>query len=283
MLKELPIRIHKLRKLQILRLSYCLKIQKLPESIIYLVNLNELDIGGCCRLSELPDDLSGMKNLMQLNMEGCAALTRMPSGIRQWINLQSLRGIDVVDGHGNIMLSELQDLKNLESLHIQHLERRCATLPPLGVLPQLEEVTISGFDLVRVIDDEFYGEDRKPFVFLELRKLTFSEMPRLEMWLGMKSMPRLEKGLGMKSIRRHCLFAKLEELTLIQCPKLMVFLVQFPTSSQLKLKLWLSNEMLMPTSKFNSWSNLGGINMLQIFGCQELRNLPNDIRNIQNL
>ncbi|XP_042460363.1 putative disease resistance protein RGA3 [Zingiber officinale] len=389
-LKELPRRIHELRKLQILKLCYCLRIQKLPESIICLVNLNELDIRGCCRLSELPDDLSGMKNLMQLNMAGCAALTRMPSGIRRWINLQSLRGIDAVDGHGNVTLSELHDLRNLESLHIQHLERleldelksatlptyllkdqdlyelvlhwerwndmatkgtsnpmvqllegflrslrelkvlriisymskrlptwlmleprlivlkklkrvelvnlrRCATLPPLGVLPQLEEVTISGFDSVRVIDDEFYGEDRKPFVFPELRKLTFSEMPRLEMWLGMKSMnrlekdlglksmPRLEKWLGMKSIRRHGLFAKLEELTLIQCPKLMVFLAQFPTSSQLKLKLWLSNEMLMPTSKFNSWSNLGGINMVQIFGCQELRSLPNDTREIHNL
>ncbi|KAG6524785.1 hypothetical protein ZIOFF_014725 [Zingiber officinale] len=106
-LKELPIRIHKLRKLKILKLSYCLRIQKLPESIICLVNLNELDIGGCCRLSELPDDLSGMKNLMQLNMAGCAALTRMPRGIKQWINMQSLSGIDAVDGHGNIMLIKI--------------------------------------------------------------------------------------------------------------------------------------------------------------------------------
>ncbi|KAG6486581.1 hypothetical protein ZIOFF_055158 [Zingiber officinale] len=122
-LKELPRQIHKLRNLQILKLSCCLRIQKLPKSITCLVNLKELDVGDCCYLSKLPDDLSDMKNLMQLEMHGCASLTIMPIGIRQLINLEVLWGYDAIDGLGNVMLPELQDLTNFEYLHIQHLER----------------------------------------------------------------------------------------------------------------------------------------------------------------
>ncbi|XP_074567060.1 putative disease resistance protein At3g14460 [Curcuma longa] len=370
-LKELPRQIHTLRKLQILKLSCCLRIQKLPESITRLVNLKELDVGGCCWLSKLPDDLSNMKNLVQLNMLGCASLTRMPSGIRQLTNLEVLLGYDAMDGLGNVMLSELQALTNLESLHIQHLERlvlaeseaeekdiiaptilqenqhvyelmlhwewwndmvdegtfeptlqltegfhrnlkelkvlrivsymsiklpswlirgrdsvlnklttvhlvnlrRCERLPALGLLPELEEIVISGFDLVRVIDDDFYGMDRRA-PFYRLKRLTFSEMPNLQKW----NLPIY--------IKRRCkanYFAKLEQLTLIQCPKLRKFHLSFPTSPKLKLKLWLSNEMLMPTFKFNDWSKYSRIHRLQIFGCQELRNLPDGLTKITDL
>ncbi|XP_042432494.1 disease resistance protein RGA2-like [Zingiber officinale] len=318
-LKELPRRIHKLRKLQILKLTCCLRIHKLPESITQLLNLKELDVGGCCWLSKMPDDLSNMKNLAQLKMHGCASLTRMPSGIRQLTNLEVLWGYDAIDGLGNVMLSELQALTNLESLHIQHLERlvsaeveekditpptilqenqhvnelmlhwqwwndmvaegtfkltlqltqgfyrnleelkvlrivsymskklpswlikdgdsalnrlttvhlvnlrRCERLPPLGQLHQLEEVAISGFDSVRVIDDDFYG--------------------------------RMPKAQG------------------IPCPRY----------NHVSLKLWLSNELLMPTSKFNDWESLWGIRTLQIFGSQELRSLSDSLRKIPNL
>ncbi|XP_042423201.1 putative disease resistance protein RGA3 [Zingiber officinale] len=362
-LKELPRQIHKLRKLQILKLSGFLRIQKLPESITWLVNLKELDVGDCCYLSKLPDDLCSMKNLMQLKMHGCASLTRMPIGIGQLTNLEVLQGYDAIDGLGNVMLSELQTLTNLESLHIRHLERlelaeeknispptnllenqclnelmlhwewwndmvaegtleptmqltqsfqhnlrdlivlkmvsymsdkfpswlmiadrdsllnnlttvhlinlrRCERLPPLGHLRNLKEVAISGFDSVKVVDETFYGKDHN-CVFLHLRRLTFSEMPRLEKWVG------------LKHTQSRLLFRSLKELTLIQCPKLKEFHMRFPES--LSLKLFLSNEMLMPISKFVGWQNLRQVNMLQIFGCQELRNLPDGLRMIPNL
>ncbi|KAG6475565.1 hypothetical protein ZIOFF_064793 [Zingiber officinale] len=374
-LKELPRRIHKLRKLQILKLSCCLGIQKLPESITRLVNLKILDVGGCCWLSKLSDDLSNMKNLVQLKMNGCASLTRMPGEIKQLTNLEVLWGYDAVDGLGNVMLPELQALTNLESLHIQHLERlisveaeekditpptsllksqllnelilhwewwndmttkgtsksteqlieglkrnlrelkvfriisymsnklpswlmregsvpvlnklttvhlvnlrRCERLPPLGLLPHLLMVAISGFDSVTEIDDDFYGEG-SPSPFDKLLRLTFSEMPRLEKW----DPPSYFQNNPEKSGESY--FNQLEELTLIQCPKLRELHVPIFVSdySQLKLKLWLSNEMLMPTSKFNDWGSLQGIRKLQIFGCQELRSLPDDIREIHYL
>ncbi|KAG6524784.1 hypothetical protein ZIOFF_014724 [Zingiber officinale] len=263
------------------------------------------NIGGCCRLSELPDDLSGTKNLMQLNMAVCTALTRMPSGIRQWINLQSLRGIDAVDGQGNIMLSELQDLRNLESLHIQHLERleldelKSATLPTYllkdqdlyelvlhwerwndmatkgtsNPMVQLLEGFLRSLRELKVLQIISYMSKRLPtwlmleprlIVLKKLKRVELVNLRRLEMWLGMKSknrlekglglksMPRLEKWLGMKSIRRHV------EIVVEQRDANAYFQIQF---------------LVEP----------GGINMLQIFGCQELRNLPNDIRNIHNL
>ncbi|KAG6538529.1 hypothetical protein ZIOFF_003653 [Zingiber officinale] len=216
---------------------------------------------------------------MKLNMHGCASLTIMPSGIRQLTNLEVLLGYDAMDGLGNVMFSELRALTNLESLHIQHLERlvlaeaeakekdkteptilqenqhlnelmlhwawwndmvaegtfeptlqltqgfhrnleelkvlrivsymsiklpswlimdrdsvlnklttihlvnlrRCERLPELGLLRQLEEVVISGFDLVRVIDDDFYEMGRR-VPFYGLKRFTLSEMPMLEKW-----------------------------------------------------------------------------------------------------
>ncbi|XP_042425903.1 uncharacterized protein LOC122013741 [Zingiber officinale] len=156
-------------------------------------------------------------------------------------------------------------LNNLTTVHLVNL-RRCERLPPLGHLHYLEEVAISGFDSVRVIDETFYGKDHK-YVFNQLERLTFSEISRFEKWLDLKN--------------THCErpFQRLWTLTLIQCPKLKEFHMQFPrlTIESLLLKLSLSNEMLMPISKFVGWQNLRGLEILQIFGCQELRSLPDGL------
>ncbi|WOL17906.1 disease resistance protein RGA3 [Canna indica] len=134
--------------------------------------------------------------------------------------------------------------------------KRCERLPPLGRLPNLDNVEISGMDLVEVVDDSFYGKHGR---FFELLKITFSEMPKLEKWLS------------PTETQRYVLFPNLVKLTVIQCPKFKQLDVHLRHLR--KLKLWMNNEMMF-TSEFVGWHNLENAEYLEVIGCQELRCLP---------
>ncbi|WOL17949.1 hypothetical protein Cni_G26742 [Canna indica] len=134
--------------------------------------------------------------------------------------------------------------------------KRCERLPPLGLLPNLENVEISGMDLIEVVDDSFYGKHGE---FYELRKITFSEMPKLEKWLSPTETQEDE------------LFPNLNKLTVIQCPKFKQLDVHLWRLRE--LKLWMNNEMMF-TSEFVGWHKLENADYLEVIGCQELRCLP---------
>ena len=82
----------------------------------------------------------------------------------------------------------------------------CFSLPPLGQLPALKELSIIGFHGISCVDSEFYGNATKPFKYLET--LTFEEMPKWEEWVSLE---------GEDEIRD---FPALRELHIIECPKL---------------------------------------------------------------
>ncbi|CAL9153267.1 unnamed protein product [Musa hybrid cultivar] len=73
-LRKLPAQIHKLENLKILRLAYCTQLER-------LVNLLVLEIEGRRRLQSLHDSFSDMENLTELKMLRCDSLTGMPRGI----------------------------------------------------------------------------------------------------------------------------------------------------------------------------------------------------------
>ncbi|WOL05206.1 disease resistance protein RGA2-like [Canna indica] len=81
--------------------------------------------------------------------------------------------------------------------------KRCESLPPLGQLPYLLNVEISGMDSIKIVGDDFYGTQTVG-TFPSLIKLTLSEMLMQEEWQESES---------------DYVFPVLQELTLIQCPK----------------------------------------------------------------
>ncbi|CAA2955138.1 Hypothetical predicted protein [Olea europaea subsp. europaea] len=63
--------------------------------------------------------------------------------------------------------------------------KNCRTLPPLGKLPLLRDLSIRGMDQVKVIGAEFYGSrGHGELPFPSLNSLTFEDMENWEEWLG---------------------------------------------------------------------------------------------------
>ncbi|CAL9053590.1 unnamed protein product [Musa banksii] len=163
------------------------------------------------------------------------------------------------------MACKKENLWHLTEIKLVNL-KKCERLPPLGQLPKLETVEISGMDSISAVDDAFYG-DGNGDTFPRLESLIFSEMPMLERWLK-------AKGEGD-------MFPMLLRLILIQCPKFKEFHVR-PSSRLLALSLWLNNDKLL-TSEFVGWQNLKYVTALEITGCEELRCLPQGIKYLEDL
>ncbi|MED6149884.1 hypothetical protein PIB30_066890, partial [Stylosanthes scabra] len=93
---------------------------------------------------------------------------------------------------------------SLRKLHLDYSEN-CESLPTLGLLPNLRELSIEGFKKVSSIGLEFYGEmtaSQKPFQSLEV--LNFFYMPEWKEWNIVEGME----------------FLNLVKLSILYCPKL---------------------------------------------------------------
>ncbi|PKI46034.1 hypothetical protein CRG98_033563 [Punica granatum] len=107
-------------------------------------------------------------------------------------------------------------------IKIKNLEidgyREKQTLPSLGLLPLLKEVTVQGMDAGCADGSELYGNTMKSFPFLET--LAFVDMYTWERW-----------SFSTGSMQGNGPFPQLRELSLHNCPKLIIegWPSQFPT------------------------------------------------------
>ncbi|CAA3029695.1 disease resistance RPP13 1 [Olea europaea subsp. europaea] len=102
------------------------------------------------------------------------------NALKPHYNLESLE----IDFYGGSKFSNwIGDLsfRNLKEISLSCCGN-CTTLPSLGQLPSLRELSISGMNRVKVIGAEFYG-NKGPFLALE--RLTFEDMLDWEEWLGL--------------------------------------------------------------------------------------------------
>ncbi|CAL9188124.1 unnamed protein product [Musa hybrid cultivar] len=186
------------------------------------------------------------------------------------------------------MTNELTYRTSLLDIRLFNL-KRCG-LPPVGQLPLLKVVKISGMDAVAELDDSFYGETG---TFPSLESLTLSQMSNLTGWL----MPMEDK---------HGLFPRLARLTFIQCPKLEPPSYSIPSITT--LTMWMNNEKLYSSADLRNMARnvtklsvslcqdlgassttcqgfwgLTSLEELQISACQNLTCLPEEMKQLSSL
>ncbi|CAL8114145.1 unnamed protein product [Prunus armeniaca] len=122
--------------------------------------------------------------------------------------------------------------------------KNCQILPPLGQLPLLKELYITGMAAVKSVGPEFYGEGSLPFPVLET--LTFSDMQHWKKWV-----PFVQDQV----------FPCLKLLSIINCPQL-EGKVPENLDSLATLEIFKCEELVI------SISNYKQIGALNINGCK---------------
>jgi hypothetical protein len=163
------------------------------------------------------------------------------------LTIQSYGGKSFSDWVGHPSFS------NVASLYLESC-KYCSSLPLLGQLPSLQNLSIVGFDEVVRVGHEFCGSGSssvKPFAALKV--LRMEVMPKWEEWVsfgdenGGGAFPQLEK----LSIREYpkltgglpVHLSSLSKLDIINCPQLVAPLPLTPTICELELSD--CNEMLL--------------------------------------
>nr|UBY07565.1 NBS-LRR disease resistance protein [Dasypyrum villosum] len=117
-------------------------VQALPEDISILYNLQVLDLSYCDDLDRLPRQMKYMTSLRHLYTHGCRKLKSMPPELGKLTNLQTLTYfVAAVTGPNCSDVAELQNLNLGGQLEICHIEAE-AEVANLGKKKDLKELTL---------------------------------------------------------------------------------------------------------------------------------------------
>ncbi|KAG6670962.1 hypothetical protein I3843_Q025200 [Carya illinoinensis] len=186
---------------------------------------------------------------------------------------------------------------NMVLLRIENC-KKCTSLPPIGQLPSLKDLSIEGMDSVKTIGAEFYGENCHQ-TFRSLVTLYFKGMGEWENWISYGEFPHLQKlFIGdcpklLGKLPNH--LPLLEKVVIYGCWQLVVSISSFPELCQVeierskgvvcggKVNFKSLNFMSLSTiSEFTSQikgSDMDGLTMVEnlaIFKCKELAHLWTD-------
>ncbi|KAI8537747.1 hypothetical protein RHMOL_Rhmol09G0048800 [Rhododendron molle] len=145
------------------------------------------------------------------------------------------------------------------SLRLENCEN-CFSLPPLGQLPSLKELTIARVPNITNVGHEFYGESgslSKPFQSLET--LRFEKMSGWVDWCI------LDVGE----------FSRLQKLEVEECPELVTSLPRTTSIHELVLKECQGVQL--------EWQSVSSVQKLTISGFTSLKEFPSELVTLTNL
>ncbi|XP_040994365.1 putative disease resistance RPP13-like protein 1 [Juglans microcarpa x Juglans regia] len=186
------------------------------------------------------------------------------------------------------------------SIHLENC-KYCCSLPALGQLPSLQNLSIVGFDVIVAVGEEFYGSTGSSSIkpFGALKVLKFEQMLNWEKWI---SFGAENEGGAFHSLEelyiRKCSkltgdlpihLPSLGILQIIDCPKMLASLPRAPAICQLKLINYAVDMGGLPstlkTLEINNCKKLGlptnlyysCLEVVYLINCGSLRSIPMDI------
>ncbi|ONI20558.1 hypothetical protein PRUPE_2G022400 [Prunus persica] len=306
-LKALPINLRNLVNLRHLNNSDVYSLKAMPPQLGRLTNLQSLpkfvvgkgsDESGIREIGSLSHlrrtlSLSRLENVIDAEdarKAGLKSKERVDELVLEWTdNTQEtqLGVLDRLEPHRKLEKLIIRGYAGLEfstwigdrlfstMVHVRLDKcKNCQILPPLGQLPLLKELYITGMAAVKSVGPEFYGESSLPFPVLET--LEFSDMHNWKKWLPFVG----DRGIGV--------FPCLKLLSITNCPQLedgcKAVVETSGVEFELLNSLGLSNisEVRFQTGEFAK--GLRKVAYLRIGGCEELTSsLKNEDRVLQHL
>ncbi|PWA99544.1 NBS-LRR protein [Artemisia annua] len=231
-----------LTSLQHLEIRSCPKIKDLPETHIgeelYITRLMELHHYTFLRLPYF-ENLQGKISFKGLDKvrnatearEACLSQKRLSELEVEWSDVSDASQNDTTENDvldalkpyneclkrlGVVNYPGLEFPKWVGDPSFRHLARvsirgckKCTSLPPLGQLQSLKELSIEDMGDVKVVGSEFSGTG---FAFPSLEVLSFSRMQGWEVWST--------NGTITTGVIKDAMFPHLKELHIIDCPNL---------------------------------------------------------------
>ncbi|BFG20296.1 hypothetical protein CerSpe_065700 [Prunus speciosa] len=342
-LEALPINLRNLVNLRHLNNSYVDSLKAMPPQLGRLTNLQSLpnfvvgkgsdesgirEIGslshlrGTLSLSRLENvidaedarkaDLKSKERVDKLVLEWSSAMQETQLGVLDRLEPHRMLEKLIIRGYAGLEFSTWIGDRLFSTMVRVRLDKckNCQILPPLGQLPLLKELYITGMAAVKSVGPEFYGEGSSPFPVLET--LEFEDMQHWKKWVPFVG----DQGIGvfpcLKLLAiRNCpqLEGKVPEnldslarLTIFKCEELVISISNYKQIGELSIhgcksvvktsgvefellnSLKLSNisEVRFQTGEFTK--GLRKVAKLTIGGCEELTSsLKNEDRVLQHL
>ncbi|GMN60976.1 hypothetical protein TIFTF001_030059 [Ficus carica] len=242
-LKKLPRDLHNLVNLRYLDVRSCINLAEMPPQLGELKSLQMLstfivgkdsgtklgelrefsDLRGELHISKLENVADANDALDQANLMDKKHLEKLTLGWSYHSKDDSANTMDVLEMLlPNSTLKKLEiyeypgtgfpkwlgsdSVSNIVFLRLSQC-RNCSSLPPLGQLPSLKTLDISGLDAIVTVGPEFCGNGSVPTPFPSLEILNFNSMSSWEQWISVQA--------GNSGT-----FAKLRELYISDCDKL---------------------------------------------------------------
>ncbi|XVF18690.1 hypothetical protein REPUB_Repub11eG0044700 [Reevesia pubescens] len=181
--------------------------------------------------------------------------------------------------------------KNMSSLKLINC-KHCKSLPSIGKLPVLKDLSICGMNEIDKVGAELFGENQ-PNAFASLETLSFCDMPNWKEWDPCEGDEQVSKFPSLRELsisecpqlsgRLPTRLPSLRKLDICKCTRLVVSISSFPSLCELKINgckelvdEFCAKENCPQFLSLETEEKLlsSGIQLLTIRNCERLNRLP---------